>query len=165
MLEIWRKTFHKIAETLEVLMAVAVFAAVLLAIASLLPTFREYAASPTGSEGFMHLLEQILSIVVGLEFVSMLCKPDAENVTEVLIFLIARHVIVLETSSVENLLSVISIAILFFIRYFLIQSGGKQPGRRRFPGFRLSAGTEERSDRTEAGTDPSDEGGNSDPDC
>ena len=123
MLETIRKYFHKIAETLEVLMSLAVFAAVILALIALVPAFQEYLHDPSGSEGFMDLLQQILSIVVGLEFISMLCKPDAENVTEVLIFLIARHVIVMDTSAMENLLSVISIGILFFIRYFVIQSG------------------------------------------
>ena len=156
MLDIFRKYFHRIAETVEVLMSLAVFAAVIIAVFALIPGFQAYLSAPTGSEGFMDLLEQILSIVVGLEFVSMLCKPDAENVTEVLIFLIARHVIVLETSSVENLLSVISIAILFFIRYFVIYSGSHPHTRKRFPGVYLSGRPENRPD-------PAENGGNSDP--
>ena len=156
MLDIFRKYFHKIAETIEVLMSLAVFAAVIMAVFNLIPGFQTYLSAPTGSEGFMDLLEQILSIVVGLEFVSMLCKPDAENVTEVLIFLIARHVIVLETSAVESLLSVISIAILFFIRYFVIYSGGHPHTRKHFPGVSLSG-------RPKDSPDPAKSGGSSDP--
>ncbi len=126
MLDKIRKYFHAAAVTLEVLMSLAVFAAIALAILSLIPDFQSYMADPSGSDGLMHLLEKILAIVVGLEFISMLCKPDAENVTEVLIFLIARHMIVLETSSMENLLSVIGITILFVIRYFVMQTRGEE---------------------------------------
>ena len=138
MLNNLRKYFHTIAETIEVLMSLAVFAAVIMAIFALIPSFYE-SIFESGSGSFMHLLEQILSIVVGLEFISMLCKPDAENVTEVLIFLIARHVMVLETSALENLLSVISIAILFFIRYFVIQTGSGQGPAKRFHWKRKAA--------------------------
>ena len=77
MLETIRKYFHKIAETLEVLMSLAVFAAVILALIALVPAFQEYLHDPSGSEGFMDLLQQILSIVVGLEFISMLCKKGS----------------------------------------------------------------------------------------
>ena len=122
MLDTLRKYFHTAAVVIEVLMSLAVFAAIALAFLGLTKEFQTYLANPAGSHGLMDLLQQILAIVVGLEFISMLCKPDAENVTEVLIFLIARHMIVMENSALENLLSVFGIMILFFIRFFVIQS-------------------------------------------
>lgn len=50
----------------------------------------------------------------------MLCKPSSQNIMEVLIFLIARHMIVQKTSALEDLLSVVSIGILFFFRRFML---------------------------------------------
>ena len=41
-------------------------------------------------------LERSLDIVIGIEFIKMLCRPSADNVIEVLIFLTARHMIVAE---------------------------------------------------------------------
>ena len=49
-----------------------------------------------------------------------LCKPSSQNIMEVLIFLIARHMIVQKTSALEDLLSVVSIGILFFFRRFML---------------------------------------------
>ena len=49
----------------------------------------------------------------------MLCKPNAANVIEVLVFLISRHMIIQETTAIEDLLSVISISLLFTFQRFL----------------------------------------------
>lgn len=40
---------------------------------------------------FLIFLEDMFSLVVGIEFIKMLCRPSADNVIEVLIFLTARH--------------------------------------------------------------------------
>lgn len=45
---------------------------------------------------FLIFLEDMFSLVVGIEFIKMLCQPSADNVIEVLIFLTARHMIVAE---------------------------------------------------------------------
>ena len=45
---------------------------------------------------FLIFLEDMFSLVVGIEFIKMLCRPSADNVIEVLIFLTARHMIVAE---------------------------------------------------------------------
>ena len=58
--------------------------------------------------------------MVGAEFLKMLCKPRTENIIEALIFLIARHMIVQTTSATENLISVVSICMLFLFRRFML---------------------------------------------
>ena len=65
-------------------------------------------------------LQNILTIVVGLEFVRMLINLTPANTIEVLIVAIARQVIVNHESSVGNLICVICIGGLFAIRKFLI---------------------------------------------
>ena len=74
----------------------------------------------TETEAFLEFLDAVLSIVVGAEFLKMLCKPRTENIIEALIFLLARHMIVQTTSSPENLLSVVSICMLFLFRHFML---------------------------------------------
>lgn len=65
-------------------------------------------------------LQDILTIVVGLEFVRMLINLTPANTLEVLIVAIARQVIVDHSSPVNNVVCVLCIAGLFAIRKFLI---------------------------------------------
>lgn len=65
-------------------------------------------------------LHNILTIVVGLEFVRMLINLTPANTLEVLIVAIARQVIVDHSSLLNNIVCVICIAGLFAIRKFLI---------------------------------------------
>lgn len=67
-----------------------------------------------------HFLHNILSIVVGLEFVRMLVDLTPANTLEVLTVAIARQVIMSHDDPVSNLVSVVCIAGLFAIRRFLI---------------------------------------------
>ena len=61
-----------------------------------------------------------LSLVVGVEFVKMLCQHSAQTVVEVLMFATARQMVVEHLGPNETLLGVISIAILFGIRKYLM---------------------------------------------
>lgn len=65
-------------------------------------------------------LQNILTIVVGLEFVRMLIDLTPANTLEVLIVAIARQVILTHNNPWANLASVICIAGLFATRHFLI---------------------------------------------
>ena len=69
------------------------------------------------AEGF---LQNILTIVVGLEFVRMLIYLTTANTLEVLIVAIARQVIVNHESALSNIACVLCIGGLFAIRRFLI---------------------------------------------
>ena len=65
-------------------------------------------------------LHNILTIVVGLEFVRMLIDLTPANTIEVLIVAIARQVILTHDNPWSNLACVICIAGLFATRHFLI---------------------------------------------
>ena len=65
-------------------------------------------------------LQQILTIVVGLEFVRMLINLTPANTLEVLIVAIARQVIVNHNDPLSNIACVVCIGGLFAIRKFLI---------------------------------------------
>lgn len=65
-------------------------------------------------------LHNVLTIVVGLEFVRMLIDLTPANTIEVLIVAIARQVILAHNSPWSSLASIICIAALFATRHFLI---------------------------------------------
>ena len=75
-------------------------------------------------------LQRALDIVIGIEFIKMLAKHSPGSVLEVLLYAIARHMIVGHEDAVQNLVSVGAIALIFIIRkYFFVPSfGHKIPG-------------------------------------
>ena len=60
----------------------------------------------------------------------MLAKPSPGSVLEVLLYAIARHMIVGHEDAVQNLVSVGAIALIFIIRkfFFVPSFGHKMPG-------------------------------------
>lgn len=73
-------------------------------------------------EPFLEFLQYMFNIVIGIELLKMFCRHDLDSVVEVLLFAVARQVIIEHTSMVDNLLGVLAIAILFSIRKFLFVS-------------------------------------------
>ena len=75
-------------------------------------------------------LERALDIVIGIEFIKMLAKHSPGSVLEVLLYAIARHMIVGHEDAVQNLVSVGAIALIFIIRkfFFVPSFGHKMPG-------------------------------------
>ena len=65
-------------------------------------------------------LHNILTIVVGMEFVRMLTDMTPANTLEVLIVAIARQVIISHDNPLSNVCCVLCIAGLFATRHFLI---------------------------------------------
>lgn len=72
-------------------------------------------------ETLFKILDKAIILAIGAEFIKMLCKHTPETVIEVLAFALARQLIVGHTSPVENLITVIAIAILFAVRRFLLK--------------------------------------------
>ena len=67
-----------------------------------------------------HVLHNLLTIVVGLEFVRMLIDTTPANILEVLTVAITRHVVLSHDNPWSNLACIACIAGLFAIRRFLI---------------------------------------------
>ena len=67
-----------------------------------------------------HMLHNLLTIVVGLEFVRMLIDTNPANILEVLTVAITRHVVLSHDDPWSNLACIACIAGLFAIRRFLI---------------------------------------------
>lgn len=86
-------------------------------------------------------LERSLDIVIGIEFIKMLAKHSPGSVLEVLLYAIARHMIVGHEDAAQNLVSVVAIALIFIIRkYFFVPSFGyKMPGGKIAPDMEQKA--------------------------
>lgn len=106
-------TVHIICEVLEMIAAALMLVGILFSTCSLIRNvdlFRELLLDTSSFRGYM---DQIFMLVIGIEFLVMLCKPNSENVIEVLIFLVARHMIVGETTPYQDFVSVVSVAFLY----------------------------------------------------
>ena len=68
-----------------------------------------------------HMLHNLLTIVVGLEFVRMLIDTTPANILEVLTVAITRHVVLSHDDPWSNLACIACIGGLFAIRRFLIR--------------------------------------------
>jgi len=69
---------------------------------------------------FERILSRILTLVIGLEFIKMLCKHTPESVVDVLLFTIARLLVIYHESATDMLIGVAAIAGLFAAKKFLI---------------------------------------------
>lgn len=117
------KWLHIICRILEVIVAAFVLIGIVLSIISLIKDdshmFQELAHD---TSAFHHYLEKVFTIVIGIEFLEMLCHTNSDSVIHILIFLVARHMIVGETTPFEDFVSVISIAVLFLLRKYMHRS-------------------------------------------
>ena len=72
-------------------------------------------------EDVNHMLHNLLTIVVGLEFVRMLIDTTPANILEVLTVAITRHVVLSHENPWSNIASIACIAALFAVRRYLIR--------------------------------------------
>lgn len=106
-----------LAGWLETLLAVVVLIALA---ACCIPTLREMLELfSNGSSALFHeFLGSVLNLVIGVEFIEMLTKHNPGSALEVLLFAIVRHMLVGHGEAMDNLLSVLAIAVIFVIRKF-----------------------------------------------
>lgn len=115
-----RKLLYEVCDVLELFMAAAVVCGIVIAGIALWPELKLYWEHRMEVGAFLEYLDAVFNVVIGIEFMKMLCKPSSANIIEVLVFLIARHMIVQSTTPLEDLLSVVSISILFLFRRFML---------------------------------------------
>lgn len=118
-MEKFKKHMQHICEILELAAAVLVLIAILLSLFSIVKDIAVFQQLLNDTAAFKIYLENIFTIVIGIEFLAMLCRPNSDNVIEVLIFLVARHMIVGDTTPYEDFVSVISVALLCVLRRYL----------------------------------------------
>lgn len=71
---------------------------------------------------FNHFLKYMFDIIIGIELLKMLCRHDLDSVVEVLLFSVAREMIIEHMPIYYTLIGILAIAVLFLIRKFLFVS-------------------------------------------
>jgi len=69
---------------------------------------------------FDRILSMTLALVIGVEFTKMLFKHTPESVLDVLLFAIARQVVMYHERTMDLLFGIVAIAGLFAIKKFLV---------------------------------------------
>ena len=111
---IFRRILHTLERVIATITLLVLVACLCMEVYAIFTT-PDYLAS---SSTYLH---NVLTIVVGLEFVRMLIDTTPANILEVLTVAITRHVILSHDDPWSNLISIVCIAGLFAIRRFLIR--------------------------------------------
>ena len=73
------------------------------------------------ADDLVRILDDAIILAIGAELIKMLCKHTPETIIEVLAFALARQLIVGHAAPLENLITIVAIAVLFAVRRFLLQ--------------------------------------------
>lgn len=114
---------YRVAQFLEILISIIVIVAIAVSLYSVLVELHIMANSPSDVSMLTDFLATAFTVVIGIEFLKMLSRHNMSSVVEVLLFAIARQMVIEHTTPVQNLIMVIAIAILFTIRKFLFIPG------------------------------------------
>jgi len=112
---IFRRALHVMETFIAAITVIALLGALGLEIFHMFTAGSEYFADVN------HMLHNLLTIVVGLEFVRMLIDTTPANILEVLTVAITRHVVLSHDDPWSNVACIACIAGLFAIRRFLIR--------------------------------------------
>ena len=124
-----RDQVSELASFLEVIISVLVLAGLLL---SAIPVAQEMMTlwANGSTDAFQAFLEHAFNLVIGIEFIKMLAKHSPGSALEVLLYAIARNMILGHGTAIESLVGVASIGLIFVIRkfFFVPSFGATLPG-------------------------------------
>lgn len=124
-MEKMEKMIKKICSIMELVAAMLVLLGIILTVIGFFKDYAIFYELLIHTDTFKLYLDRILIIVIGIEFLRMLCKASSDNVIEVIIFLVARHMIVSNTTPNQDFVSVVSIVLLCVVRQYLHNIGEK----------------------------------------
>lgn len=117
---------QKICRILELIVAILVLIGIILTLFGVFKNNAIFHGLLGNTAAFKQYLDRVFMIVIGIEFLQMLCRPSSDNVIETIIFLVARHMIVSNDSPGQDFVSVISIVLLCFARQYLHRNEGQK---------------------------------------
>ncbi len=136
--EFFQKQLYRFAELMETAMAVCVGVAIVVSLFTFVPRIMYLLREGADKAELNEVLAIIFVIVIAIEFLKLLLKPDMTSVVEVLIFLIARHMIIEDTSPTQNLISILSICLLFLIENLLKYGASWMKRWKKMEDFRIT---------------------------
>ena len=117
-----RRTEHLFRRALHIIERVIAAITILALLGALgIEVYHMVTSGASYFEDVNHMLHNLLTIVVGLEFVRMLIDTTPANILEVLTVAITRHVVLSHENPWSNIASIACIAALFAIRRYLVR--------------------------------------------
>lgn len=114
---------YRVAQLLEIVVSLLVILAIALSLYSTALSLLGMARDPADPDNLQQFLSVAFNVVIGIEFLKMLCRHSVGSVVEVLLFALARGLVVDHGTPVSNLITVGTIALLFVVRKFLFIPG------------------------------------------
>lgn len=111
---------YSISRYTEMALSVIMLIVIIVLIVPMLHDFLKVALLDITPEQFTSFLGSALTLLIGVEFVKMLAKHTAENLLEVLMFAIARQMVVEHLNMMETLVGVVAIGVIFAVRKYLL---------------------------------------------
>lgn len=115
-----QESVFQIAHILEIAVSIIVIIAIIISFTSVPEKMNILFESRMEKGALRIFLAYTFNIVIGIEFLRMLSKHTFNSLVEVLIFAIARELIVEETTCLENLVAIIGISILFIVKKYIV---------------------------------------------
>ena len=116
----FNELIYNVARYTEIVLSIVILIVIALSGLRLICTTADTSILNMDTDFFTTFLSQALSLVVGVEFVKMLCRHSAQTVVEVLLFATARQMVVEHLNPTQTLIGIIGIGILFAIRKYLM---------------------------------------------
>ena len=113
-----RELMHRLSSLLEMLVRLLMLSALAAALIGLVQDISPVKLLKDPSV-FSEYLSVAAMLVIGVEFVKMLCSHTLDSVIEIMLLAIARQMIVEHTTPLQNLIAVASIAVLYVVRKYL----------------------------------------------
>ena len=114
------KWITRLAGFIEIAVSILILISILLASVSLVQEMGLFDGKLLTVDTFEGFLGHALALVIGLEFIKMLIKHTPGAAIEVLLYAIARQIIVYHTTTLETLIGILAVAAIFAIRKFLL---------------------------------------------
>jgi hypothetical protein len=109
----------KVTKSLEIAIALLLLAVVGIRIVEIVLTLMGFDVTILNMD-FDRVLSISLALVISVEFIRMLCKHTPETVIDVLLFAIARQIVVYHDAPTDMLIGVVAIVGLFAAKKYLI---------------------------------------------
>ena len=111
---------YNLARYLEIALSVVILVVIAITGIQLILSLTNTSLADMNSAFFSDFLSKALALIVGIEFINMLCKHSVQSVLEVLLFSIARQMVVEHLDTFQIFWGVLAIGVLFAVRKFFV---------------------------------------------
>ena len=119
-----REKIYIFLKMIELFIAFCIIVMIVILTAATLLDYVQGGGRPHYTDVLDQFLKEMLTFVVGIEFVKMLIFHNPERVVDVLIFAASRQMVVEHTNGTETIVWIIGIGLLFAIQKFLRPPSG-----------------------------------------